>query len=1201
MTRKLISVLTAMVVLCCSVPLGIYAVETDDSGFDTGVLTFDDITDADGIQSALADYVNQSVFVNANEAATANVVKPIDEEGFGKSIAIENNQGYAGLCVMSRSSDKIIKGDFAVEFSIKKGGAATSFACSLENNSDTQNVISAHPLVFMNNGNIRFCGKDVMGYDENEWYDVRFEFSPKISRAKLSLKKHSENEWNIFAGFAFTSYWTGSEVNLSDGFNKIELGYLGTDKEAACVDNLRYYSASMGNINLISDDFSVMPEIVSYYSATNPAKQWGADNISGKCDLDIKTVDGRQALSIGAVADTYYVTIGKLLSNLDLPDGITCVIKFGIGMSDNAATAGLVTNNGNTAMLSLGSALSGSDSSWSGFENGKIYDFQFVYSSGISRVYLTADNKVYAADTNAVLNRSFDFQFYIPAGGEVYLSSFEFDIVGEGCNAAKQYIKSGYETASLDDTIVFEYDQILSDKSDIVCEVRKKGETDYKICSGEVKFNRIEVKPGIMETAAEYEVRTGGAESITGSAASEADFSFKTSGFDIKSELPKINGDDISVFIQSAYSDGAPVSVIALTADAGGNLLEAADIKVSANSRDGEEYKVTPSFDLPYETLKVFVWDDIISAAAYGPSFKKGGALSAPAAGGNGEEPISEVRLDKNAGKLYISGYNNSDIYKTAVIEVLKDGVVWNEDGSGAKSIADYDASKDSILDYLCYFNQIDNLEKGKPYSVSLNYSGEKIPKIMVRFGRDGAIYYDSELIESVNNAKTGEELKNILMNDDYVKKTVGDIYAQRIKDETTENMFWNIFLEKKNKAYGTDGQFSSMYRIVNALTENINLTLIRCADTTDKMNGTLEILEQDNMLKGNSFDLYFGEGDFSDKSYLSSGSKDMLLKKMIELRNSYETAEAFAGDFAVKTVLYSLCGNDSKYNVCDIILKSDLITKSNISGFTALKKLNQIEVCDKINVSSVPYESIAALEAAIRSYAGEYNGNDPIKPSPGGSGGSGGKGSAGGGGGFQLSTKTNDGKTTDENKAVYSDLSSVLWAKTAIEALSAKGIVSGTGEGKFSPSETVKREEFVKMLMGVIDIKSDDKEVEFSDAAKDAWYWEYVKKAAASGIVLGVNENEFGIGSEITREQMAAMVFRAVRARGFDIPAVSDGAFSDYEKISDYAKEAGDFIFKTGIMNGKSNGIFDPSATATRAEAAKVIYELLIRTEALR
>ena len=1194
--KRILSLLTLIAVICCSVTFGAYADDTD-GGFDTGVLDFNDAAD---INSALAQlngtgYMSGAEVQNANSAGRGTVsVADVGGE-FGKSIDITNGgDGYATLRIMGAPT---IKGNVAVGFSIKKGGTGETFGCAMKIGTDS------YPLIFEADGYVYLCNNKMVKYEPDTWYDAELAFSPinaKKAYMRFSVKKHGDSKQNTYDTFFINGFWSAVPGNMTAGVVNIDFVYLGKNEETTYIDNVRCYTKGAEKItqtmNSMNDDFSEMPSFSHEdNNLTDYAKQWRTYNLlKNDCILDCKEVDGRQVLSIGAGGRTAnYVTIGKLIR--DLPEDTTSVIKFGLGMSNTSASAGLVTNDGDASIFNFASALSGSGGTWGGFEAGKIYDFQYVYNKklGVSRILLSADGNIYEADTGTELGRSIDFQFNIPIGSEVYLSDFRYDIAGDGCAVTNQYIKSGFETANLDDTIVFEYDRTISDKSAVVCEIREKGETEYRSCAAEIKLDKIEIKPEIMKTDTEYEVRVSGAESIFGTPAAEASYSFKTADFDVKAEAPTMDGGKISAFICSAYSNAKPVSVIALTADGSGNLLESENFTVEANAREGKEYILTPSFDKQYSTLKLFIWDDILNATAYSPSAEYGGTAVQPS-GEDGSEPISEVLLDKNAGKLYISGYNNSDKYNTAVIEILNDGVDWS---GGEKSLADYDAAKDNILDYLYYFTQIDNLGKNKPYSVSVNYSGDKVPKIMVRFGRESAVYFDSEIIDSVNGAKTGAELKEILMNNDYVKKSIGDLYEKRI-DESTENMFWDNFLERKNKAYGTDGQFTTMYRIVTALEDNIYLTLVRSADTPEKMSEAVLTLKQDNKLVGrNSFDLYFGEGVFSEKSYLSDSCKRLISEKAVSKRNSYENTKEFAENFAVNTLLYSLCGNSSKYNVYDIITNSDLITKEDISGFTALKKVNQIEVCDKINSTSAPYESISALESAIRSFAAEYSGGSGSGSGGKGSGGSSGGGSGGSSGGFQTSVKSNDGTKTD----IYSDLDSVPWAKAAIEALSGKNIVSGTGEGRFSPSETVKREEFVKMLMGVIKVNDVKMAVEFADADKSAWYWEYVRKAAANGIVLGISDTEFGIGSEITREQMAAMVYRAVKASGLNIPQGEAAAFADSDTISDYAREACEFMAKSGIMNGKTGGVFEPNATATRAEAAKVIYELLLRTEGSR
>lgn len=1204
MIKKLITVLTAIAVFGCSLPLFAYA---DENGIDTGLLDFETVTGAAGITAAFRDtgYLNpgDDVILNANNSSVESKIETVTwtddaDKDFGTSIAIRNKSGYPTLRVMSGGAAGTVTDNFVLSFSLKKEKTDSSFAFVMYIGGDK------FPLAFANSGYVNLCGKETARYEADTWYDAELKFNPSKAYMRFSFKKHSDSVWNTYDAF-FTKDLFESPVDTTGGFSRIEIGYISAVDEAAYMDNIRYYTVGAEDIvpsmSSLNDDFSELPS--TYTNGTTPddyAKQWRTGNFNSSHRLECTEVDGARALAL--CGNSGYGFIGKPMP--ELPEDTTSIIKFGLGVSTENATVYFIVNNTDTSLFSLsgGSLIVENDvkERFEGFEAGKIHSLQFVYNrkKQIARLILPSGDIVNLPKFNFSKELgSVDFQLITSTDAKLYLSDFRYDIAGDTFDVTNKYAKSGFETANLDDTIVFGYSQIISEDSGITCEIREKGAAEYTPCTAEIKLDKIEIKPEIMKPDTEYEIRVNGAKSIFEIYAPEESYSFKTADFDINAAAPKMNDGKISAFIYSAYSNAAPVSVIALTSDDKGNLLEAADFTVYADQREGKEYTVTPSFTLPYKSVKLFVWDNIINACAYSPSAEYGATAAAAPSAGEGSEPISEVRIDKSAGKLIISGYNNSDKYNTAVIEVLNDGVAWSGDG---KALTNYDASKDGILDYLCCLTQIDNLGKNKPYTVSLNYNGDKIPKIMVRFGRDSAVYFDSEIIERVNAAKTAEELKEILLNDDYVKKTVGDKYSLRIKDETAENIFWNTFLEEKNKVLGTDKQFSSMYGIVGALEKNINLTVIKSADTADKMDAAVSVLKQDNELSGNSFDLYFGEGVFAGKSYLSDGSKKRLLEKTVQMRNSYENTAAFVKDLAQNTLLYSVCGNGSKYNVYDIIANSDLITKSNITKYTALKKVNQIEVCDKINTASVPFESIAALESAIRDYAGEYDGSSSGNKAPGGSGG--GSGGSGGSGGLQSSSKTNNTPSNDSGKSdTYSDLDSVLWAKTAIESLSSRNIVSGTGGGKFSPSETVKREEFVKMLVGVINVNVSEKEVNFSDTDKNAWYWEYVKKAAAGGIVMGVSDTEFGIGREITREQMAAMIYRAVKSSGLDIPRKAAAEFSDYGAISDYAKEACGFMAETGIMNGKTGGVFDPSAAATRAEAAKVIYELLLRTEATK
>ena len=145
-------------------------------------------------------------------------------------------------------------------------------------------------------------------------------------------------------------------------------------------------------------------------------------------------------------------------------------------------------------------------------------------------------------------------------------------------------------------------------------------------------------------------------------------------------------------------------------------------------------------------------------------------------------------------------------------------------------------------------------------------------------------------------------------------------------------------------------------------------------------------------------------------------------------------------------------------------------------------------------------------------------------------------------------------------------------------------------GDGLFEPMECVTREQFVKMLVAALKIDIENAECKFDDVDTEQWYYPYVAAAYQKQIVFGTDENSFGIGTNITREQMAAMCARVMTVS-------SDRTvenFADDADISDYAKESVMLMKKMGIINGDENGNFNPKAYATRAEAAQIIYGIL-------
>lgn len=181
--------------------------------------------------------------------------------------------------------------------------------------------------------------------------------------------------------------------------------------------------------------------------------------------------------------------------------------------------------------------------------------------------------------------------------------------------------------------------------------------------------------------------------------------------------------------------------------------------------------------------------------------------------------------------------------------------------------------------------------------------------------------------------------------------------------------------------------------------------------------------------------------------------------------------------------------------------------------------------------------------------------------------------------------------------RVVFTDVAELtLWANDSINALYDAGIVSGTSATTFDPNGNVTREQFAKMLVSMLGDMEFVSGSSFSDVPTSEWFAPYVATAKEIGLVNGVSATEFGVGQNITREQMAAMIYRAGNLLGYKANGTPK-TFTDATNISDYAKPAVDALTAGGVINGMSDGSFAPSATATRAEAACMIYNMIKAT----
>lgn len=206
---------------------------------------------------------------------------------------------------------------------------------------------------------------------------------------------------------------------------------------------------------------------------------------------------------------------------------------------------------------------------------------------------------------------------------------------------------------------------------------------------------------------------------------------------------------------------------------------------------------------------------------------------------------------------------------------------------------------------------------------------------------------------------------------------------------------------------------------------------------------------------------------------------------------------------------------------------------------------------------------------------------------------------SGGGGGGTGSSISSNiplpstnqtpvPTSTPNPQTDIFNDLQSCAWAKDAIYALYNMGIVSGYDDNSFRPNNNVTREEFVTMVVNYMGI-NENASCSFADVNENAWYYPYVAKAYASGLISGIGENKFGIGMNITRQDAVVVLAR------IDDSSYTDNGinYTDAELIADYAVEAVKKLTAQGIISGNPDGSFNPNGFLTRAEAAQMIYSI--------
>lgn len=166
-------------------------------------------------------------------------------------------------------------------------------------------------------------------------------------------------------------------------------------------------------------------------------------------------------------------------------------------------------------------------------------------------------------------------------------------------------------------------------------------------------------------------------------------------------------------------------------------------------------------------------------------------------------------------------------------------------------------------------------------------------------------------------------------------------------------------------------------------------------------------------------------------------------------------------------------------------------------------------------------------------------------------------------------------------------------WAADAINKVVERKIFAGVSENEFAPNTNMTRAMFITVIGRLVNAETIENS-NFSDVQSGTWYSGYVGWASQQNIVSGISSSKFGINEDITREQMAVMLYNLAKSQGFELPEGNGTTFTDNESISDWAKEAVSSMVQAGIISGRDDLSFDPQQKATRAEAASMIVRFM-------
>lgn len=343
-----------------------------------------------------------------------------------------------------------------------------------------------------------------------------------------------------------------------------------------------------------------------------------------------------------------------------------------------------------------------------------------------------------------------------------------------------------------------------------------------------------------------------------------------------------------------------------------------------------------------------------------------------------------------------------------------------------------------------------------------------------------------------------------------------------------------------------------------------------------------------------------FVTGEDALLAAISDSGKAVVVKNMCgkKYTSFKDYDEKLLAELAFEGFYYNT--NKSGENLDDYLDKYNKYIGLDLSLYSKLSATNRAKGAKKLveTSASKTSEMQSNLDKIVK---------DLRSTSTSGGGGGGGSSSSGKGSGTDSSKPNTSGdysgsisssisdKNLQEQKYAYSDMKDAAWAADAVDYLSKNQIVSGYSDDTFRPNAKITRAEFTQMVVkAFVGDMNFDYKIAFSDVMENDWFAKAVNTAYCEGIISGDESGMFRPNDNISREDMAVIIYKA--GEKFNLFSAADSylPFDDDAQISEYAKTAVYTLKNASVISGVGNGAFAPKENANRAAAAQMIYSLI-------